>query len=116
VALTAPARGAPYGIFAEDGGDAEDIPHSVTPIQSISNFGYVVRRKRRKRVGHPDSMRTWSKRDMMGVGQPFIGAFNGSDGDFEMIGRFERCRRAGCFGKRLVNKVANFEIQGFFFR
>jgi hypothetical protein len=43
VTLSAPARGVPHGIFAEDGGDAEYIPHSVPPIAFVFHFGHIVR-------------------------------------------------------------------------
>ena len=45
VTLSAPARGVPNGIFAQNGGNAEDIPHSVPPVQTVFNFGHIVRRE-----------------------------------------------------------------------
>jgi len=35
----------PYGIFAENGGDAEDVPHSVAVIAFIRNLGHIVGRQ-----------------------------------------------------------------------
>lgn len=45
VTLSAPARGAPDGIFAENGGDAEDVPPSVAVIAFIRNLGHIVGRQ-----------------------------------------------------------------------
>ena len=65
--LSTPARGVPYGIFAEYRSNAEDVPNSVSIIAFGSNLGHIVRRKTRKRVGHPDPMRTWCEGNMMGA-------------------------------------------------
>ena len=53
-ARSAPARGVPHGIFAEYGGDAEDVPHSVAPIPPVFDMRRVVCGQAREGVGHPD--------------------------------------------------------------
>jgi len=45
LAFSTPTRGMSHGIFTEYGGNAEDIPYSVAPVQSVFYFRDVVRWK-----------------------------------------------------------------------
>lgn len=41
-ALSTPARGKSSGIFSDNSGNAEDIPHSVAPIAFVLYLGRIV--------------------------------------------------------------------------
>lgn len=110
IAFATPARGAPDGVCAEDGGDAEEVPDSVAPVALGADLDHKVGRNGGKRVRHPDRMGSRREGDVVRFREPFVSRLHSGDRQIKSTGGLAGRWRQGGRGECRVDKVADLAV------